>query len=118
MQQPFLTGEHVYLRPLEVEDADRVRGWLNDPAVPHVAASIKRFGWQQPVVAKPSGEVIAGNTVYYNFRFSADTVADIPLSIDIEEFNIFFAPLNSIPYLLVKCPIMTPRCIYFHRLYT
>ncbi|MCC7171377.1 MAG: DNA modification methylase [Planctomycetes bacterium] len=35
---------------------------LNDPAVPHVAASLKRFGWQQPVVAKPSGEVIAGNT--------------------------------------------------------
>ncbi|MCK6446177.1 MAG: ParB N-terminal domain-containing protein [Planctomycetes bacterium] len=35
---------------------------LNDPAVPHVAASLKRFGWQQPLVAKPSGEVIAGNT--------------------------------------------------------
>jgi ParB-like chromosome segregation protein Spo0J len=25
-------------------------------------ASLKRFGWQQPVVARPSGEVIAGNT--------------------------------------------------------
>jgi DNA modification methylase len=35
---------------------------LNDPAVPHVAASIRRFGFQQPVVAKRSGEVIAGNT--------------------------------------------------------
>jgi len=35
---------------------------LNDPAVPHVAASLRRFGWRQPVVAKPSGEVIAGNT--------------------------------------------------------
>jgi DNA modification methylase len=35
---------------------------LNDPAVPHVAASLRRFGWQQPIVAKPSGEVIAGNT--------------------------------------------------------
>ncbi len=35
---------------------------VNDPAVPHVAASLRRFGWQQPVVAKPSGEVIAGNT--------------------------------------------------------
>ncbi len=35
---------------------------LNDQAVPHVAASLKRFGWQQPLVAKPSGEVIAGNT--------------------------------------------------------
>ena len=34
----------------------------NDAAVPHVEASIRRFGFQQPVVAKPSGEVIAGNT--------------------------------------------------------
>jgi DNA modification methylase len=35
---------------------------LNDQAVPHVAASIRRFGWQQPIVARRSGEVIAGNT--------------------------------------------------------
>jgi DNA modification methylase len=35
---------------------------LNDAAVPHVAASLRRFGWQQPVVAKRTGEVIAGNT--------------------------------------------------------
>ena len=35
---------------------------INDPAVEHVAASIRRFSWQQPIVAKRSGEVIAGNT--------------------------------------------------------
>ena len=35
---------------------------LNDPAVLHVAASVKRFGWRQLIVAKPSSEVIAGNT--------------------------------------------------------
>jgi DNA modification methylase len=35
---------------------------VNDHAVPHVAASLRRFGWRQPIVAKPSGEVIAGNT--------------------------------------------------------
>jgi DNA modification methylase len=35
---------------------------INDAAVPHVAASLARFGWQQPVVAKRSGEVVAGNT--------------------------------------------------------
>jgi DNA modification methylase len=34
----------------------------NDAAIPHVAASIRRFGWQQPIVARRSGEVIAGNT--------------------------------------------------------
>jgi len=33
-----------------------------DAAVPHVAASIRRFGWQQPIVARRTGEVIAGNT--------------------------------------------------------
>ena len=35
---------------------------INDEAVPHVMASIRRFGFQQPIVAKRSGEVIAGNT--------------------------------------------------------
>ncbi|MCC7173376.1 MAG: DNA modification methylase [Planctomycetes bacterium] len=35
---------------------------LNDAAVPHVAASLRRFGWQQPLVAKPSGELVAGHT--------------------------------------------------------
>lgn len=34
----------------------------NDDAVPHVAASLQRFGWQQPLVARRSGEVVAGNT--------------------------------------------------------
>ena len=35
---------------------------INEPAVPHVAASIRRFGFQQPVVAKRSGELVAGHT--------------------------------------------------------
>jgi len=34
----------------------------NDQAVEPVADSLRRFGWQQPLVAKPSGEVVAGNT--------------------------------------------------------
>jgi DNA modification methylase len=34
----------------------------NEEAVPHVAASLEKFGWRQPIVAKPDGEVIAGNT--------------------------------------------------------
>ena len=34
----------------------------NDEAVPHVAASLRRFGWQQPIVARRTGEVVAGNT--------------------------------------------------------
>jgi DNA modification methylase len=34
----------------------------NDDAVAPVAASLRRFGFQQPLVAKRSGEVIAGNT--------------------------------------------------------
>jgi ParB-like chromosome segregation protein Spo0J len=34
----------------------------NDEAVPHVASSLRRFGWQQPIVARRTGEVVAGNT--------------------------------------------------------
>lgn len=34
----------------------------NDEAVPHVAASLKRFGWRQPLVARTDGELIAGHT--------------------------------------------------------
>lgn len=34
----------------------------NEDAVDPVAASLRRFGWRQPLVARPSGEVIAGNT--------------------------------------------------------
>jgi len=33
-----------------------------DDAIDPVAASLRRFGFQQPVVARPTGEVIAGNT--------------------------------------------------------
>ncbi|MEZ5976755.1 MAG: ParB N-terminal domain-containing protein [Planctomycetota bacterium] len=35
---------------------------LNDQAVEPVSASLRRFGFQQPIVAKPSGEVIAAHT--------------------------------------------------------
>jgi ParB-like chromosome segregation protein Spo0J len=35
---------------------------INDDAVAHVAASIRRFGWRQPIVATPASVVIAGNT--------------------------------------------------------
>jgi hypothetical protein len=53
--------------PVELVEIDRLfcspsNPRRNDAAVPHVAASIRRFGWQQPVVARRSGEVVAGNT--------------------------------------------------------
>lgn len=35
---------------------------INDDSVPHVAASIRRFGWLQPLVVKLPGKIIAGNT--------------------------------------------------------
>lgn len=35
---------------------------INDAAVAPVAASLRRFGWRQPIMARPSDEVIAGNT--------------------------------------------------------
>ncbi len=35
---------------------------VNDAAVGPVSHSLRRFGWQQPIVAKESGEVVAGHT--------------------------------------------------------
>ena len=35
---------------------------LNDAAVDPVADSLRRFGWQQPIVAKPTGENVTGHT--------------------------------------------------------
>ncbi len=35
---------------------------VNDAAVGPVADSLRRFGWQQPIVAKDGGEVVAGHT--------------------------------------------------------
>lgn len=34
----------------------------NQAAVPHVAASLRRFGWQQPIVARADGVLVAGDT--------------------------------------------------------
>ena len=59
MEQDTLQVEWV---PIERLFGNPANPRINDPAVEPVASSIRRFGWRQPVVAKPSGEVIAGNT--------------------------------------------------------
>ena len=59
MAQDTLTIEWVPATRVRLNPANPR---LNDAAVPHVAASLRRFGWRQPIVARPSGEVIAGNT--------------------------------------------------------
>ena len=59
MQSERLCVEWV---PLERLFQNPANPRVNDAAVPHVVASIRRFGWQQPVVARRSGEVVAGNT--------------------------------------------------------
>lgn len=59
MQQSALSVEWVPIDQLHLNPANPRH---NDEAVPHVVASLERFGWQQPIVAKHTGEVIAGNT--------------------------------------------------------
>src|SRR6188768_571060 len=54
-----LSVEWTAIRRLYCSPANPRR---NEEAVPHVAASLRRFGWQQPIVARPTGEVVAGNT--------------------------------------------------------
>lgn len=59
MEQSALTVEWVTIDQLHLNPANPRH---NEAAIPHVAASLERFGWQQPIVAKADGEVIAGNT--------------------------------------------------------
>lgn len=57
--------------PYEVElrAVSRIRRYANNPringeAVTAVAASLQQFGWRQPIVIDPSGEIIVGDTRY------------------------------------------------------
>ena len=59
LENPRLSVEWVGLDRLYGSPSNPRR---NEDAVPHVVASLRRFGWQQPIVARPDGEVIAGNT--------------------------------------------------------
>ncbi len=50
MNNPFLIGEHIYLRPLGAEtDLDRCLRWINDPEV------LVTLGRRQPMGAPPKG---------------------------------------------------------------
>ena len=61
--QPFSQHAlHVQWVPITDLFGNPANPRINDAAVEPVAASLRRFGWQQPVVAKRTGEVIAGNT--------------------------------------------------------
>lgn len=50
---------------------------VNDAAVEPVAASLRRFGWQQPIVAKESGEIVAGHTRLRAARDLAMTIVPV-----------------------------------------
>jgi len=52
---------------IELWDIDRVRPYernprLNDPAVDAVAASLKEFGWRQPIVVDKDDVIVVGHT--------------------------------------------------------
>ena len=55
-------GLRVEWIPIDRVFANPANPRINDAGVDPVAASLRRFGWRQPVVAKRTGEVIAGNT--------------------------------------------------------
>jgi len=62
--RPRRIAEHLYEIAAEMQRRSEDLGarWLI--AVEHVAASLKRFGWRQPIVCKRSREIVAGNTRY------------------------------------------------------
>ncbi|MCR4411290.1 MAG: ParB N-terminal domain-containing protein, partial [Thermoguttaceae bacterium] len=54
---------------IETWKLDRIRPYannprLNDDAVDAVAASIRQFGFRQPIVVDPEGVIIVGHTRY------------------------------------------------------
>lgn len=58
MRNPFLIGQRLYLRPVELDDVDRLAGWLNDPAVRrflHRNAPLNRVAEERFVRERLSG---------------------------------------------------------------
>ena len=63
MSKPELqTKLHIEWTPIGRLFGNPANPRINEAAVDPVSASLRRFGWRQPIVARPSGEVIAGNT--------------------------------------------------------
>ena len=54
MKTPFLTGERLYLRPLDEEDLDRCLRWINDPELQ------ARIGRRHPMSRAQEQEWLAG----------------------------------------------------------
>ena len=55
---------HVEMRPLSSIRPYENNPRLNDAAVDAVAASLKEFGWRQPIVVDEDGVIIVGHTRY------------------------------------------------------
>src|SRR5271169_5157379 len=55
---------HVELRPISSIRPYENNPRLNDAAVDAVAASLKEFGWRQPIVVDGDGVIIVGHTRY------------------------------------------------------
>jgi ParB-like chromosome segregation protein Spo0J len=54
----------VEVRPLDLIRPHQNNPRLNDAAADAVAASLKEFGWRQPVVVDGDGVIIVGHTRY------------------------------------------------------
>src|SRR5439155_13772495 len=65
MNNPFLLGKQVYLRPLELADAPLVAPWLNDPEVSpfllrHLPISLKAEEEYIANMARSEQDVVLG----------------------------------------------------------
>ena len=69
MQNPFLVGTRIYLRPLEEEDLERCLGWINDPDV--IATLGKRF---------PTGRAMEKEWINSQYKTEADLSLAIVLT--------------------------------------
>src|SRR5207244_12636247 len=55
---------YVELRPIDTIRPYENNPRVNDPAVDAVAASIRQFGFRQPIVVDEQGVIVAGHTRY------------------------------------------------------
>jgi diamine N-acetyltransferase len=74
MINPFLIGERLYLRPLELEDLERCQRWFNDPEVRRFLSSIR-----------PLNQIVERAFLEDLSKKAADPAADVIMAIVIKE---------------------------------
>ena len=86
MNNPFLIGERIYLRPLEEDDLDRCLRWINDPEV------LATLGRRQPMGRAAEREWLQG-------QYKSDRHMNLAIVIKDGDRHIGNCGFNEIDYV-------------------